>query len=585
LPHTRITPVTDPFLFIAGLLLLLGVLSSKLSTRIGLPVLVLFLGLGMLAGSDGPGRIAFDNYALANRLGTIALCIILFDGGMRTHLSSVREGARPAMVLSTLGVAITAAVTGGIAVWLLDITWIQGLLLGALVGSTDAAAVFSLMRTSGVTLSPRLSAAIEVESGSNDPMAIFLTVALLDIALRGSADMGQFLWFFITQFGVGTLAGLGAGWLFSLLINRANLTHAGLYPILALAAGFLSFGTAALLQGSGFLAVYLTGIVMGQQVNVFRRGILNVLDASAWMSQIGLFVMLGLLSFPSALPPLIAPGLLMAFVLMLVARPIAVFVSLSPFSFTWKEMVLVSAAGLKGAVPITLATFPLLAGLEQSVVLFNMVFFVVLVSAAVQGSLLPWLANVLKLTHETPPEPPARIEIHSLRNVDGEVVEYVVPIAARITGQYLRNLALPDGVVMTLVVRGTEVIMPRGSTRLLPGDHVFVAMRPGLEPIMNRLFDPEAAIRPMPRTVTLSFSRTVTVGQLHRFFGVPGPTWSTETLNELLSRSIEGTVKLGPFSLEACRDGDPDYATIVYEPSQDDPNAAPIGLQREAPQV
>lgn len=570
----------EPFLFVVGLLLLLGVLSSKLSTRIGLPVLVLFLGLGMLAGSDGPGSIDFDNYALANQLGTVALCIILFDGGMRTRLSSLKEGAKPALMLSTVGVVLTAAATGAIAVWLLDLSWVQGLLLGALVSSTDAAAVFSLLRTSGVTLSPRLSSAIEVESGSNDPMAIFLTVALLDIALRGSADIGQFVWFFITQFGVGTLAGLGAGWVFTQLINRANLTHGGLYPILALAAGFLSFGVAALLEGSGFLAVYLTGIVMGQQVNVFRRGILNVLDASAWMSQIGLFVMLGLLSFPSQLPPLIGPGLLMAFVLMVVARPVAVFLSLSPFSFTWKEIVLVSAAGLKGAVPITLATFPLLAGLAQSDVLFNMVFFVVLVSAAVQGSLLPWLADTLKLSQETPTEPPVRIEIHSLRNVDGEVVEYVVPIAARITGQYLRNLALPDGVVMTLVVRGSEVIMPRGSTRLMAGDHVFVAMRLGLEPLISRLFDAEAAIRPLPKSVTLSFSRTVSVGQLHRFFGVPGPTWSTETLNELLTRAEGGKVKLGPFTVEACRDGDPDYVTIVYEPSLDDPNQPPIGLQR-----
>lgn len=560
--------------------MVLGVLSSKLSTRIGLPVLVLFLGLGMLAGSDGPGGIVFHDYDLANRLGTIALCIILFDGGMRTQLNSLKLAYKPALVLSTFGVAITGALTAAFAHWFLDISVVQALLLGALVSSTDAAAVFSLLQTSGVTLSPRLSSTIEVESGSNDPMAIFLTLALLEIAMQGQADWLGFAWFFATQFGIGSLVGLGAGWACAYLINRANLNHGGLYPIVALASGFLSFGIAALLDGSGFLAVYLTGIVMGQKVNVFRRGILNVLDASAWMSQIGLFVMLGLLSFPSQLAGLIGPGLLMALVLMFVSRPIAVYFSLLPFSFSWREIVLVAAAGLKGAVPITLATFPLMAGLAQSDLLFNMVFFVVLVSAAAQGSLLPWLANSLKLTQESPSEPPVRIEIHSLRNVDGEVVEYVVPIAARVTGQYLRDLALPDGVVMTLVVRGSEVIMPRGSTRLLPGDHVFVAMRPGLEPLMNRLFDPEAAIRPLPKTVTLSFARRVSVGQLHRFFGIPGPTWSQETLSDLLARAESGKVSLGPFTVEACRDGDPDYATIVYEPSQDDPNAAPIGLQR-----
>lgn len=572
--------MSDPFLLVSGILLLLGVMSSKLSTRIGLPVLVLFLGLGMVAGSDGPGGIEFQNYDLANRLGTIALCIILFDGGMRTRLSSLKTAYKPALVLSTLGVVLTGGLTGAFAYWILDLSVVQALLLGALVSSTDAAAVFSLLQTSGVTLSPRLSSTIEVESGSNDPMAIFLTLALLEVAIQGQADWLGFLWFFITQFGIGTLAGLGAGWLCAQLVNRANLNHGGLYPILALAAGFLSYGSAALFEGSGFLAVYLTGIVMGQKVQVFRRGILNVLDASAWLSQIGLFVMLGLLSFPSQLTGLVGSGLLMALVLMFVSRPIAVYFSLLPFSFSWREMVLVTAAGLKGAVPITLATFPLMAGLAQSDILFNMVFFVVLVSAAAQGSLLPWLANTLKLTQEAQTEPPVRIEIHSLRNVDGEVVEYVVPIAARVTGQYLRNLALPDGVVMTLVVRGSEVIMPRGSTRLLPGDHVFVAMRPGLEPLMNRLFDPEAAIRPLPRAVTLSFSRSVSVGQLHRFFGVPGPTWSTDTLNDLLSRSNEGKASLGPFTVEACRDGDPDYATIVYEPSQEDPNAAPIGVQR-----
>lgn len=552
----------ETLVFLAGLLLLFGIASSRLSARLGMPVLVLFLGVGMLAGSEGLGGVAFEDYGLASSVGSVALALILFDGGLRTSFGSVRAAWRPALALSTLGVVVTSAVTGLAAAWILGVPVLNGLLLGAIVGSTDAAAVFSVLRTSGLQLPERLAATLEVESGSNDPMAVFLTLGLIGV-ITGTADSAADLaQLFALQVGVGALVGVGVGRAAARAVNRADLAHGGLYPLLALACGLLAFGLAAVLGGSGFLAVYLAGIVLGNGPLVFRRGIFLFHDAVAWLGQIALFVLLGLLSFPSRLVAAAGPALLVAVVLIAVARPLGVALSMLPFRFRPRETALLSWGGLKGAVPITLATFPLTAGILGSAYLFDVVFFVVLVSALTQGWSLPAVARRLGLGRPAPDAPPLSVEITALRRVDGEIVDYTVAPSARVAGQRLSALALPDGASVTLVLRAGEMIVPRGTTALRPGDHVFVAMRTRLQPVIDRLFDPGAETPPLEDGLALEFAADATLGQLHRFFGIPGPTWS-ETL---LQTVLEGEdARLGPFLVEPAATGDLVRLTVAPE--------------------
>ena len=419
-------PSINGAVLLAGVLLLLGIGSSKFSARLGMPVLVLFLGVGMLAGSEGIGRVPFEDYGLANSVGSVALALILFDGGLRTSVGALRMAWRPALSLATVGVLVTSGVAGLAAAWILGLPVLHGLLLGAIVGSTDAAAVFSVLRTSGLRLPDRLAATLEVESGSNDPMAIFLTLGLVGVVAGTGASAGALATLFALQFGVGAAAGAGVGLAAAWAIDRINLTAAGLYPILAMAFGLLAFGLAAVLGGSGFLAVYLAGIVLGNSGTVFRRGILLFHDAAAWLAQIILFVMLGLLSFPSRLLAVAGPALAVAAVLILVARPLAVALALIPFRFAPRETAFVSWVGLKGAVPITLATFPLLAGVDGASGLFDVVFFVVLVSAVTQGWSLPVVARWLTIGRPAEAAPPLSVELHALRHVDGDVVDYTV---------------------------------------------------------------------------------------------------------------------------------------------------------------
>ncbi|MFN3596488.1 MAG: potassium/proton antiporter [Rubricoccaceae bacterium] len=572
-------PTIDLVLLVGGLLLLLGIASSKLSTRVGMPVLVLFLGLGMLAGSDGPGGIAFGDFGLANALASAALALILFDGGLRTSWSSVAAAWKPALVLSTLGVLLTAGVTG-LAAWaLLELPLAQGLLLGAIVGSTDAAAVFSVLRTSGLRLPERLTATLEVESGSNDPMAIFLTLGLVGLITAPGAPVSGLLGLFVVQFGVGALVGVAGGLAASWTVNRINLDHAGLYPLLVAAAGLVTFGAAAVLGGSGFLAVYVAGVVLGNRRLVFRNGILFFHDATAWLGQIALFVMLGLLSFPSRLPGIVGPGLLIALVLIFVARPLAVWLCTRPFGFDRREVGLVAWAGLKGAVPITLATFPLMAGVEGSARIFDVVFFVVLLSAISQGWTLAGVARRLRLAQPSVSVPPVSVEFNALRHVDGEVVDYTVEPSARVAGQALRDVAIPEGVAVTLVVRDGTIVIPRGTTRLLPGDHVFVAMHAALRPFVSRLFDPYAETPPLRDGLTLTFAETYTVGQLHRFFGIPGPTWSEQPIADVRAR--EADPHLGPFRVLPA--DEPGFVRLVYDAVAEAAVAAPAAAPVSPP--
>lgn len=478
----------DTLLLVAGLLMILGIVSSKFSARLGLPVLVLFLGLGMLAGSEGIGGIPFENAEIAHAIGTVALAFILFDGGLRTSASDLRVAWKPSAVLATLGVLITAVVTGVVAMWVFDLSLLQGLLVGSIVGSTDAAAVFGVLRSGGVRLKPRLSATLEIESGANDPMAIFLTVGLIQV-LTSEVPLGvELLKLFALQMGVGLVVGFGAGKLSVKLINRINLGSGGLYPILTASCGVLAFGIAAKLQGSGFLAIYVAGLVLGNSKVIFEKGTLLFHDGIAWAGQISMFVVLGLLSTPSHLVEVSGRGLLVAAALILLARPIAVVPFLIPFKYSWKEIALISWVGLKGAVPIILATYPLLAGVAAGPVIFDVVFFVVLLSAIVQGGSLRWVARRLGLEDPPEPEPPVSLVLSSLREVNAEIVDYPVGDRSPAAGRSLRDLDLPEGAVVALITRGKKLIPPRGSTQIELRDHVFIVVDGESRPSLDRVF-------------------------------------------------------------------------------------------------
>jgi len=525
----------DQFILLASILLLVGIASSKFSMRLGLPFLVLFLLVGMLAGEDGPGGIAFDNHQVAHAVGTLALAAILFDGGLQTSFAAVRSVWKPAALLATLGVFLTALVTGIAASYFLDISLLEGLLLGSIIGSTDAAAVFGLLRNAGIHLRYRLKSVLEIESASNDPMAIFLTIGVLEV-LMGQAEPGPaLLRLFVLQMGVGAAVGLGVGWLATRVINRIDLASAGLYPVLASSFALFSFGAAALMGGSGFLAVFLTGVLMGNRRIVFQKGTYLFHDALAWIGQILMFVMLGMLVTPSELLPIAGVALLISAVLILVARPIAVIPLLLPFGFNVREVALISWTGLKGSVPIILAMYPLLFGLPSGALLFNIVFFVVLVSAIVQGGTLSWIARKLNLEEEGYPEPPVTLEITSLRDVDADIVEYTVGADSRATDRRLSQLALPNGVVVAMIARDNALIPPRGSTTILAGDHVFAVLRSDLRPLVDRVFTRNpAGEEDLPPLIEFQLRGEATVEDLADFYGIGLDAPGSMSLDELI---------------------------------------------------
>ncbi len=547
----------DRLILVAGILLLLGIVSSKLSARLGIPVLVLFLLLGMVAGSEGIGGIAFENYPLAHGIGTLALALILFDGGLRTPFTAVRAAWKPSLVLATVGVVITAVVTGLAASWILGLSPLQGMLLGSVVSSTDAAAVFSVLRSGGIGLPKRLSAILEIESGSNDPMAIFLTIGCIELLAQPETGPSALLGLFASQMLLGTVIGITMGHFGARMVNRIELTAAGLYPVLVSTVCLLTFGIAAQLGGSGFLATYLAGMTIGNQKIVFRGGILVYHDALAWFSQIVMFVILGLLSFPSRLLSVSGQAMLIGLVLIFVARPLAVSLSLLPFRMRWRELSLLSWVGLKGAVPITLATFPLMMGTPQAGLLFDVVFFIVVMSALVQGCSLPMVSRWLGLRVRVAPASSVTLEMSSLRNVDGEVVEYSVDERSRASGRKVRELALPDGAVIAMLVRENHIIPPQGGTEVLSGDHVIVVLRPGSRPLVDQVFANEDERRvEIPTSIEFPLRGTTSVGELYQFYDIRIDAPVATTLSDVMRRSIDdhennvdAVARFGPITL------------------------------------
>lgn len=464
---------------LTGLLLFISVLASTISARLGLPLLLLFLGVGMLAGEDGPGGIAFEDFFFASMIGQAALSVILLDGGLRTRVSSFRVGLKPAAVLATWGVVGTAGLLGIFATWILDVDWRLGLLLAAIVGSTDAAAVFALLRNSGVRLNERVQATLEIESGANDPMAILLVTALVGMLLEPeAASIGGFMWMLVSQLGLGAALGLAGGWVLSRLMARLSLPE-GLYALLILSGGTLVFAATNLLDGSGFLAVYLAGVVVGNRRSHATEHVLRVMDGLAWLAQAGMFVVLGLLVTPSHLLDHAPEALAMAIFLMLVARPLAVVIGLAPFRYKRNELAYVSWVGLRGAVPVVLAIVPVVMGVPESRLLFDVAFAVVLLSLLVQGATVPMAARWLKV--EVPPrdEPRDKREVWVGDEAAVDLLEYSVAAGSRAEGVHPDDIATEfDGIDVRCValVRGGMLHRLTVDTRMFPGDAVwFVA--------------------------------------------------------------------------------------------------------------
>jgi cell volume regulation protein A len=474
-------------LVVVGVLLGVSVLASRTSGRLGVPFVLLFLLVGVLAGSEGLGRIPFEDYGLTFRVGTVALVLILFDGGLNTAVSSIRRVLAPASVLATLGVAATAGLTA-LGARALGFTWAESLLLGAIVSSTDAAAVFSILRSAGMRIRPRVQFLLEVESGVNDPMAVILTLAVTQALVGGETDPWRIAAGAAIQLVVGiaggVVIGLGGRW----ALAHVRLAAAGLYPVLTLAIAFFAFGAPTLLWGSGFVAVYVAAVVLGAGTLPYVAGLRRVHDAMAWFSQVAMFLLLGLLAFPSRLASVALPGLALALFLALVARPLVVALLLAPFRPPAREVIFVAWVGLRGAVPIMLATFPVFAGVPGARRVFDVVFFVVVVSAALQGTTIRRLARRLGLEVASPPPPRAMLEINSTQRLAGEVMSFYVEAASAVAGSRIADLPVPEGSAVMLVVRGRDLVAARGRTVLEPGDHVYVFAPPGEKPFVQLLF-------------------------------------------------------------------------------------------------
>jgi cell volume regulation protein A len=400
----------DVIFIVFSTLVILSIYTIKLSNRFGIPALVLFLAIGMLAGSDGLGGISFDNPALVRSLGITALILILFSGGLDTEWSAVRPILWQGLSLSTIGVLITALLIGMFVAWVQGFSFLEGLLLGAIVSSTDAAAVFMVLRARKAKIPRRLIQLLEFESGSNDPMAVVLTIALIRLLMEPSTSFGELVVFFVMQMGVGTVIGIAMGEIMRRSFNALDLELEGIYPVLSVALALLTYGLTDYLGGSGFLAVYLAGLVMARKPFTHQQSVLRFHDGLAWLMQVTMFLALGLQVFPARLVPIAGAGILISLFLIFVARPVSVHTALAFSPVSLREQTLVAWAGLRGAVPIILATFPLVAGIEKADMIFHMVFFIALTSVVMQGTAIPWLTRLLKigspqLNPQAPPKP------------------------------------------------------------------------------------------------------------------------------------------------------------------------------------
>lgn len=462
----------DFILLFSSALLVLSVLASRISSSFGVPALLLFLGMGMLAGSEGPGNIPFENYPLAYSVGSVCLAFIIFDGGVRTSLSSIQPILKMGVSLSFLGTLITAIVTGLFAHYSLGLGWVGSFLLGAIVSSTDAAAVFSILRSKGLSLKGNLKQTLEFEAGSNDPVAVLLTVIAVSFATSTGLGAGDTFLLLLKQIGFGLVAGWYGARLIRIIVNLSGLEFEGLYGVLVVGLSLIIFSTTSYIGGSGFLAVYVAGLMLGSSEFLHKATVVRFLDGIAWLCQIVIFLVLGLLVFPSNLLGVWKEGLLISFFMMLVARPISVFLSTPGKALTNRERFFVSWVGLRGAAPIILATLPWSLGLPDAEYYFNLVFFIVLTSVVFQGISIPWFAELLKVT-----SPLLKNEPHTRSSTllpPGFIsIEIKVIPKSMAEGKRIVDLKIPSGTLLTSLERKERYLVPQGDTVIEENDTIW----------------------------------------------------------------------------------------------------------------
>lgn len=461
-------------ILIVSALLFFSILMSKISDWIGVPALLLFLTLGMLAGSDGIGGIYFDNAPLAQNIGIIALALILFSGGLDTSLKDIRPIFKESVILALLGTFFTALIVGAAAYFILDFTLLEGMLVGAIISSTDAAAVFAILRSRGVRLKGQLKPLLELESGSNDPMAVFLTIGMIQLITNPGQSPLSLISLFFAQMIIGGIVGYIMGRVSIFLINRINLGYDGLYSVFTLTLALLTFGIAALLKGSGFLAAYVAGLILGNGEFIHRRSMIRFFDGLAWLMQITMFVTLGLFVFPSQLSSVALPSLLVAAVLMFIARPVSVFILLAFSKIKLVEKIFIAWVGLRGAAPIILATFPLVAGVFNANTIFHLVFFIVLASVLLQGPSIPYVARLLKLDAPPETERPSHFEPALSGELQSQLKEIIVPPGSFLAGKRIVDIRLPAEFLVVLIRRDDGFIIPSGATDIQVGDTLYV---------------------------------------------------------------------------------------------------------------
>lgn len=464
----------ENILLIGSFLLLISIIAGKTSYRFGVPTLVLFLAVGMLAGSEGIGGIQFDNPAIARFIGAVSLCFILFSGGLDTHWSAIKPCFWKGFSLSTLGVVLTA-VSLGTFVWLVtDFTLYEGLLLGAIVSSTDAAAVFSILRSKNLALKSNLRSTLEFESGSNDPMAYVLTILFLGLVVNPDMGLASTVPLFLKQMTIGGLAGYLFGRLSRLIINKFRLDFEGLYPVLVIGMMFMTYSATDFVQGNGFLAVYICAVYLGNHDLIHKKTIMKVFDGLAWLFQIVLFLTLGLLVFPSHIVPVIGIGMLISGFLIFIARPVSVLLSLAFFRMRFRKRLYISWVGLRGAVPIVFATYPLLAGIEKANMIFNIVFFISLTSVIIQGTTLPTVAKWLHVA--LPGRVKRRVPSDLLLSDEAKasMVEIIIPEDGFAVNKKVVDLHFPPMTIIAMIKRGDKYITPSGSTIIEAGDKLII---------------------------------------------------------------------------------------------------------------
>lgn len=465
---------TENILLIGSLLLFISLIAGKTSDRFGVPVLILFITIGMFAGSEGIGGINFDNPQSAQFIGIVALNFILFSGGLDTDWNSIKPVLKQGISLSTLGVFLTATILG-VFVWLItDFTIYEGLLLGSIVSSTDSAAVFSILRSKSLALKDNLRPTLELESGSNDPMAYILTLVFTGLVVNQNSSLISVIPIFFMQMTIGAILGFVLGKLGTYIINKIQLPAEGLYIVLLIAILFFNFSFTDFIGGNGFLAVYISAVYLGNQELMHKKKILKSFDSFAWLMQIVLFLTLGLLVFPSEVVPVIGIGILISIFLILVARPITVFLCLLPFKTGIREKIFLSWVGLRGAVPIVLATYPLIAGAGKAHMIFNIVFFIALTSVIIQGTSLPHVAKWLHLTIPSELKKRTQTDLVLTEGIKSLLTQVSIPEGGSVVGRQIIQLGLPKTTLISFILRGNDYVIPDGSTVIEEKDILYI---------------------------------------------------------------------------------------------------------------